>query len=173
VIEHIGRDRDDHCGENEIQRATLACETTCSTSTQEAANNAAAGGGMIPLLSLGLPFTPSTAVLLSVTCPLAPGASDSVAGVAFSVKSLPEGPAAVTVNETGMLVLRVPDAPCTLTVVVPRAASAAAVSVNVVLEPMATVAVAGDTVTPVGSPLTETSTDPVKLFALFGVTVNV
>jgi putative tricarboxylic transport membrane protein len=31
----------------------------------EAANNAAAGGGMIPLLALGLPFTPSTAVLLS------------------------------------------------------------------------------------------------------------
>jgi putative tricarboxylic transport membrane protein len=31
----------------------------------EAANNAAAGGGMIALLSLGLPFTPSTAVLLS------------------------------------------------------------------------------------------------------------
>ena len=31
----------------------------------EAANNAAAGGGMIPLLSLGLPFTPSTAVLIS------------------------------------------------------------------------------------------------------------
>src|SRR2546426_11995537 len=31
----------------------------------EAANNAAAGGGMIPLLSLGLPFTPSTAVVLS------------------------------------------------------------------------------------------------------------
>ena len=30
----------------------------------EAANNAAAGAGMIPLLSLGLPFTPSTAVLL-------------------------------------------------------------------------------------------------------------
>ena len=31
----------------------------------EAANNAAAGGGMVPLLSLGLPFTPSPAVLLS------------------------------------------------------------------------------------------------------------
>jgi putative tricarboxylic transport membrane protein len=30
----------------------------------EAANNAAAGGAMIPLLSLGLPFTPATAVLL-------------------------------------------------------------------------------------------------------------
>jgi len=30
----------------------------------EAANNAAAGGAMIPLLSLGLPFTPTTAVLL-------------------------------------------------------------------------------------------------------------
>lgn len=29
------------------------------------ANNAAAGGGMVPLLSLGLPFTPATAVLLS------------------------------------------------------------------------------------------------------------
>jgi putative tricarboxylic transport membrane protein len=31
----------------------------------EAANNAAAGGGLVPLLSLGLPFTPATAVLLS------------------------------------------------------------------------------------------------------------
>jgi putative tricarboxylic transport membrane protein len=31
----------------------------------EAANNAAVGGGMVPLLSLGLPFTPATAVLLS------------------------------------------------------------------------------------------------------------
>jgi putative tricarboxylic transport membrane protein len=31
----------------------------------EAANNAAAGGGMVPLLALGLPFTPATAVLLS------------------------------------------------------------------------------------------------------------
>lgn len=30
----------------------------------EAANNAAAGGAMIPLLSLGLPFTPATAVML-------------------------------------------------------------------------------------------------------------
>ena len=30
----------------------------------EAANNAASGGAMIPLLSLGLPFTPATAVLL-------------------------------------------------------------------------------------------------------------
>lgn len=30
----------------------------------EAANNAAAGGAMVPLLSLGLPFTPATAVLL-------------------------------------------------------------------------------------------------------------
>jgi putative tricarboxylic transport membrane protein len=31
----------------------------------EAANNAACGGGMVPLLSLGLPFTPAAAVLLS------------------------------------------------------------------------------------------------------------
>ena len=30
----------------------------------EAANNAAAGGAMVPLLSLGLPFTPTTAILL-------------------------------------------------------------------------------------------------------------
>lgn len=30
----------------------------------EAANNAASGGAMVPLLSLGLPFTPATAVLL-------------------------------------------------------------------------------------------------------------
>jgi hypothetical protein len=80
--------------------------------------------------------------------------------VALSVKSAfdggPVGPDAVTVKATGMLVLRVPDAPYTLTVVVPTTASAAAVSVNVVLDPTATVAVAGDTVTPEGSPLTET-----------------
>ncbi len=31
----------------------------------ESANNAACAGGMVPLLSLGLPFTPATAVLLS------------------------------------------------------------------------------------------------------------
>jgi putative tricarboxylic transport membrane protein len=35
------------------------------TGSRPTADNAAAGGGMIPLLSLGLPFTPSTAVLLS------------------------------------------------------------------------------------------------------------
>jgi hypothetical protein len=106
------------------------------------------------------PLKPPIAVLLSVTCPLAPGTSASVLGVALSVKSVSEGgpvdPDAVTVNETGMLVLRVPDAPNTLAVVVPTAASAAAVSVNVVLEPMAIVAVAGDAVTPEESPLTET-----------------
>jgi hypothetical protein len=103
------------------------------------------------------PLKPSIAVLLSVTCPLAPCASDSVTGVAFSVKSPSEGgPDAATVNATEMLVLRVPEAPYTLTFVVPTAASAAAVSVNVVLEPTVTVAVAGETVTPVGSPLKET-----------------
>jgi hypothetical protein len=45
--------------------------------------------------------------------------------------------------------------------------------VNVVLEPIVIVAVAGETVTPLGSPLTETCTDPVKLSALLGVTVMV
>ena len=34
----------------------------------EAANNAACAGGMVPLLSLGLPFTPATSVLLSGPC---------------------------------------------------------------------------------------------------------
>jgi hypothetical protein len=58
-------------------------------------------------------------------------------------------------------------------VVVPSPASAAAVNVKVVLEPVVSVAVAGDTVTPLGSPLTETCTDPVKSFALLGVTVIV
>ncbi len=35
----------------------------------ESANNAAAGGAMIPLLSLGLPFTPTTAVLVGRDAP--------------------------------------------------------------------------------------------------------
>ena len=119
-----------------------------------------------------VPLKPAIAVLLSVTCPLAPGISPSVPGVAVSAKSAFDGPVpAVTVNATETLVLRVPDAPYTFTVVVPSAASAAAVTVNVVLEPTFTVVVAGETVTPVGSPLTETCTDPVKLFALLGVTV--
>jgi hypothetical protein len=57
--------------------------------------------------------------------------------------------------------------------VVPGTASAVAVSVKVVLAPVVSVAVAGETVTPLGSPLTETCTDPVKSFALLGVTVIV
>jgi hypothetical protein len=80
---------------------------------------------------------------------------------------------AATVSATEVLVLSVPDEPYTFTVVVPSAAFAAAVSVNVVLEPTVIVVVAGNTVTPLGSPLTETCTDPVKLFALLGVTVMV
>ena len=46
-------------------RAELGSGAIEGVAGPEAANNAAAGGGMIPLLSLGLPFTPSTAVLLS------------------------------------------------------------------------------------------------------------
>jgi hypothetical protein len=45
------------------------------------------------------------------------------------------------------------------------------VSVNVVLDPTFIVVVEGETVTPEGKPLTETCTDPVKPFALAGVTV--
>ena len=57
-----------------VRRGEAACRATAASSGTgaiegvagpEAANNAAAGGGMVPLLSLGLPFTPSTAVLLS------------------------------------------------------------------------------------------------------------
>ena len=46
-------------------RAELGSGAIEGVAGPEAANNAAAGSGMIPLLSLGLPFTPSTAVLLS------------------------------------------------------------------------------------------------------------
>ena len=46
-------------------RAELGSGAIEGVAGPEAANNAAAGAGMIPLLSLGLPFTPSTAVLLS------------------------------------------------------------------------------------------------------------
>jgi putative tricarboxylic transport membrane protein len=46
-------------------RAELGTGAIEGVAGPEAANNAAAGAGMIPLLSLGLPFTPSTAVLLS------------------------------------------------------------------------------------------------------------
>jgi hypothetical protein len=70
-------------------------------------------------------------------------------------------------------VLRFPDAPYTFTIVVPTAASDAALNLKVVLDPTFIVVVAGEAVTPAGSPLTETCTDPVKPFALFGVTVMV
>jgi hypothetical protein len=100
------------------------------------------------------------AALFSVTCATPPGAIVTVAGDAVSVKSVltggPTGTTAVTVNATETFELSVPDAPYTFAVVVPTAASDAAVSVNVVLDPVATVAFAGDTVTPAGSPLMET-----------------
>jgi hypothetical protein len=106
-----------------------------------------------------VPLKPFKAVLFSVTCALAPGVSIIVAGAAVSVKSPLVGGGgvvtAVTVSATDVFVLRVPDAPYILTVLVPTAALAAAVSVNVVLAPIATVAFAGDTVTPAGRPLSE------------------
>jgi putative tricarboxylic transport membrane protein len=46
-------------------RAELGTGAIEGVAGPEAANNAAAGGGMVPLLSLGLPFTPATAVLMS------------------------------------------------------------------------------------------------------------
>jgi hypothetical protein len=105
-----------------------------------------------------VPLKPLIAALLNVTWPAAPGVNDSVCGAVVSVKSWAPGGfvVAVTVSATVVLVLRVPDAPYTFTFVVPTTAFAAAVSVNVVLEPTVTVAVAGVTVTPVGSPVTET-----------------
>jgi hypothetical protein len=121
-----------------------------------------------------VPLKPSIAVPLRVTCPLVPCVRARVLGAAASVKFPVEmGVVATTVSATGVLVLSIPDEPNTFTVVVPSAASAAAVNVKVVLEPTVSVAVAGDTVTPVGSPLTETCTDPAKLSALVGVTVIV
>jgi hypothetical protein len=131
---------------------------------------------------LGKPFTataivplkPSIAVLLSVTCPLVPCVRARVLGAAARVKSPVEmGVVATTVSATGVLVLNIPEEPYTFTMVVPSPASAAAVNVKVVLEPVVSVAVAGDAVTPLGSPLTETCTDPAKSFALLGVTVIV
>jgi hypothetical protein len=121
-----------------------------------------------------VPLKPPIAVPLSVTSPLVPCVRARVPGAAASVKSAVEmGVVATTVSATEVLVLSIPDAPYTLTVVVPSTASADAVSVKVVLEPMVSVAVTGDAVTPLGSPLTETCTDPAKLFALLGVTVTV
>jgi hypothetical protein len=99
-------------------------------------------------------------VLLSFTGPLAPGVNVNVLGAAVSVKSTPGGGfttvVAVNVSATEVFALRLPDAPYTFTELVPTAAPAAAVSLNVALAPIATVAFAGETVTPDGKPLTET-----------------
>jgi hypothetical protein len=149
-----------------VAGASLAAVSVTTTGLF-AVNEIVAGDAVTPVgnpltATAIVPLKSFTDVLLSVTCPLAPGIRDSVIGVAFSVKSAvppvgPVGPlAAVTVKATEVFVLRVPDAPYTLIVVVPTAASAAAVRVNVLFAPIATVAVAGDTVTPDGIPLTET-----------------
>jgi hypothetical protein len=103
-----------------------------------------------------VPLKPLIAALFNVTCAVPPGAIVTVAGDAESVKSLFTGTTDVTVTATGTFALSVPDAPYTFIVVVPRAASDAAVSVNVVLDPVLTVAFAGAAVTPVGSPPMET-----------------
>jgi hypothetical protein len=105
-----------------------------------------------------VPLKSPSPVLFSVTCALAPGVSVSVLGAAVNVKSVPAGGftvVAVTVTETEVSLLSVPDAPYTFTVLVPTAASVVAFNVNVVLEPIATVALAGAIVTPAGRPLTE------------------
>jgi hypothetical protein len=107
-----------------------------------------------------VPLKSPSAVLLSFTCALAPGVNVNVLGAAVSVKSTPGGGfttvVAVTVSATEVFALTLPDAPYTFTVLVPTAAPAAAVSLNVALVPIVTVAFAGETVTPDGKPLTET-----------------
>jgi hypothetical protein len=118
------------------------------------------------------PLNVPVAVLLSVTCPLAPGVSVSVPGETASVKS-PAVAVAFTVSDKDVLALALPETPCTVTVLEPMAAVEEAVKVNVVLAPTVTVAFAGAIVTPAGSPLTEIWMEPAKLFALLGVTVKV
>ena len=103
-----------------------------------------------------VPLKPLIAALFNVTCAVPPGSIVTVAGDAVRVKSGLTGTTDVTVTATGTFALRVPDAPYTFIVVVPTAASDAAVSVNVVLDPVWTVAFAGAAVTPVGSPPMET-----------------
>jgi hypothetical protein len=121
-----------------------------------------------------VPAKPAIAVLFSVTGALAPGVRVSVLGAAVSVKSFGlAGPLAVTERATDVFALRLPDTPFTVTVLEPTAAVDAALSVKLVLLPALMVAVAGETVTPDGRPLTETATEPLKLLELLGVTVNV
>jgi hypothetical protein len=106
-----------------------------------------------------VPLNSPSAVLLNVTGALAPGVNANVLGAAVSVKSVPAGGfttvVAVTVSATEVFVLRLPEAPYTFTALVPTDAFAAALSLNVALAPIATVAFAGETVTPDGKPLTE------------------
>ena len=121
-----------------------------------------------------VPLKPSFAVALNVTCPLAPCARLNVAGCAVSVKLPPVGVvAAVTTNETDVRAFSAPDMPCTTSVLVPIAASAAAVTVNVVAAPAATVAFAGVRVQPEGIPLTPTWTEPLNPSEPLDVTVKV
>lgn len=120
-----------------------------------------------------VPVKPFNAVAVSVTVPLLPASSDMVVGEMEKEKSGVPPEAAVTVNETVVVSLALPEVPVSVTVLVPTVAVEDAVNVKVAELPTAILALAGESVTPVGKPLAVIVTEPVKLPDAVGVTVNV
>ncbi len=80
--------------------------------------------------------------------------------------------AAVTVNESIVVCVRLPDTPVNVTVAVLDGAVADAARLSPCDAPGARFSVAGEAVTPVGSPLTVTATVPLKPFAVVASSVT-
>jgi hypothetical protein len=107
--------------------------------------------------SATVPLKPEIAVMAMLLVPLAPGAMLKAAGVAARVK-LGGG---LTVSAIVALLVRAPEVPVMVTVVVPAAAVPAAVKVSVLLPDAMAPNVA---VTPVGKPDAANATVPLKPF---------
>src|SRR5215510_8925839 len=115
--------------------------------------------GRALLVKATAPVNPPVRVMLMVLLPLAPWATESVAGAAARLKSGPW----VMVSATVVVWERLPLVPVTVTLVVPVAAVAEAVKVSTLLLPVAEAGLKL-AVTPVGRALVVKATAPVKPF---------
>jgi hypothetical protein len=118
-----------------------------------------------------MPVKPLTGTAFTlIGCPPPPPTSEILAGVAVRLK-FPAGGGAEMVAPTVAEWLRAPEVPVNVTIALPAAALAEAVTVTVCAAPGVKLSVAGSAVTPFGSPAIATFTIPLKPLAATAFTL--
>jgi hypothetical protein len=148
-----------------VAEPMLAADIAVRVSLPAPAKDAVTPLGRPPIDRAGEPLNPFWAVMVTVVVALAPCAKLKLPGDALTVKLGPR----VTVRGNVTELVMLPEAPATVTLVVPAPAFDAAVNVAALV--VAVLDGSNDNVTPVGKPVALRVTLPLNPF--FGVTVRV